>query len=58
MKTLGPMKAWVCTYYKDGRPYGITLYGTNPSQVVNDNKHLLPGLRIEGVLVKGIPWNG
>lgn len=42
------MKPWLCEYDgPDGR-YGITLHGSDPSQIVADNRSDLPGLVVLG----------
>ena len=44
------MKPWACSFDgKDGR-YGITLYGTDMQQVLDDNGADLPGLSVDGEL--------
>ncbi|QGH74947.1 hypothetical protein MAL1_00201 [Bacteriophage DSS3_MAL1] len=49
------MIPWACTYFKDGKPFGITLYGSDEDQVLQDNCAELPGLRIDGRLLASIP---
>jgi len=51
VKPIGGMKPFVCTYTKDGVPYGITLWGTDEAQVLNDNCAELDNLRIDGILI-------
>lgn len=48
---IGPLIPWACTYYKASLRYGITLYATDPHQIVNDHKDKLPGLTVEGRIV-------
>jgi len=50
-----PLPIWCCTYIKRGREFCITLPGTDPEQLVEDNKHLLRGLRVDGRLVAEYP---
>ena len=45
---IGGMKPWACSYDKGGVRYGITLYGTSPDQVLEDNCDTLPGLTVDG----------
>lgn len=40
---------FICTYYQNGIPLGITLHGSDEKQVVADNISQLPGLKVEGV---------
>ncbi|MCA0204306.1 MAG: hypothetical protein LCH92_08190 [Proteobacteria bacterium] len=48
---IGPLTPWACSYTgPDGGRYCITLHGSDPEQVVNDNLARLPGLTIDGVL--------
>jgi hypothetical protein len=47
---LGALAPMVCSYRRDGREFGITLYGTSEEQVLVDNADL-PELRVDGVLV-------
>ena len=50
------MTPWVCSYIgADGHTYGITLYGTDPDQILEDNCDLLEGLDVEGQLVATAP---
>lgn len=45
------MTPWACSYDgADGHRYCITLHGSDPEQVMNDNCDTLPGLTIDGVL--------
>ena len=41
---IGPLKPFACSYVKNGKRYGITLWAT-------DEKNILPGYRIDGVLI-------
>lgn len=49
------MIPWACTYFKDGKPFCITLYGADEEQVLQDNCAELNGLRVEGRLLASIP---
>ena len=49
--TFGGMVPWACSYRIDGILYGITLYGTDPVQIIEDNCDLLPDLTVEGQIV-------
>lgn len=51
-KPIAGMKPWACSYTKDGSTrFGITLYGTDAQQVLNDNCADLDGLRVDGEVV-------
>lgn len=41
---------FVCSYTRDGKRYGITLYGESAEQVLNANCDALDGLTVDGVL--------
>ena len=45
---IGGMKPWACSYDKGGVRHGITLYGTSPDQVLEDNCDSLYGLTVDG----------
>jgi len=47
---------WVCTYWKEGVPYGITLWASSSEQVLEDWCDALGGLTIEGVLLEEQDW--
>jgi len=47
---IGPLVPWVCDYKLKGRRYSIVLYGTDPRQVWEDNRNLLPSMSVEGIL--------
>lgn len=50
------MKPWACEYIgQDGHRYGITLYGSDPEQVVNDNCDTLHDLKVLGESMGEIP---
>ena len=53
---LAGMTPWACSYDKDGRRHAITLYGTDPDQVLNDNCDTLPGLTVDGELIATGEW--
>lgn len=57
VKPVAGMKPWACTYIKDGEKFGITLYGTDAEQVLEDNCDRLDGLSVEGELAAKIPVN-
>jgi hypothetical protein len=59
-RKLAGMTPWVCSYDgPDGQRYGITLYGTDAQQVLNDNCGELPGFQVDGELVQeGFPEEG
>ena len=42
---------WVCSYKKDGKLYGITLWASDPGQILEDWCDRLDELTIEGVLI-------
>lgn len=42
---------FACTYYRDGRTFGITLYGETEESVIENNCSELDGLRVDGVLI-------
>lgn len=42
------MVPWMCSYTKDGARFAITLYGTNPRQVLEDNCEQLQNLCVDG----------
>ena len=42
---------WVCSYRKDGKLYGITLWASDPLQILEDWCDRLDELTIEGVLI-------
>jgi hypothetical protein len=44
VKPIGPLKPWACSYTKNGRRYGITLWAT-------DAAHILLGYRVDGELI-------
>lgn len=48
---IGGMAAWCCSYEQDGITYGITLYATDPEQLIEDNCDALPGFEVHGRLV-------
>lgn len=50
-KAIGGMETWVCSYSQGGVRFGITLYGTDPEQILEDNCDALPDLVIEGRLI-------
>lgn len=52
------MTPWVCSYDGPNGRYGITLYGTDPQQVLNDNCDVLPGLKVDGELICTAPDDG
>jgi len=39
----GGLRAYSCTRWQDGRPYGIVLYGTSARQIEDDH----PGVRVD-----------
>lgn len=41
---IGPLKPFACSYRRNGRTYGITLWATS-------EKHILPGFQVDGVLI-------
>lgn len=45
--SIGPLCAWVCSYWKDGVEYGVTLYATDPDQIERGH----PGIIVRGQLV-------
>ena len=49
---------WACSYRRDGRIYGITLWATDPSQVLEDWCDTLQDLEIVGVLLDEFPGEG
>lgn len=42
---------FVCSYYISGRKFTITLYASDPVQVLRDWSWSLPGLEVEGILI-------
>ncbi|WP_146194482.1 hypothetical protein [Thioclava sp. NG1] len=52
------LSPFVCTYYRDGRPFGITLYGDTEESVIENNCDVLDGLRVDGVLEGTIELGG
>lgn len=51
-KPIAGMTPWTCSFIgMDGLTYGITLYATDPRQLLEDNCELLPGLTVEGQLM-------
>ena len=49
--SIGTMTPWACSYDgPNGGRFCITLHGTDPAQVLDDNCAALPGLTIDGVL--------
>ena len=52
---IGAMRPWICSYIKDGKEFGITLFGTDAGQVLNDNCADLPGLQVLGEQFAAIP---
>lgn len=56
VRSIAGLKPWACTYDgQDGARYGITLYGSDPNQVLEDNCESLPGLTVDGELDSIIP---
>ncbi len=47
---LAGMTPWVCEYDGPSGKFGITLYGANADQVLEDNCMELPGLKVLGEL--------
>lgn len=55
-KTIAGMIPWVCSYKgTDGLTYGLTLHGTDPDQIIEDNCDQLPSLTVEGQLIASAP---
>lgn len=46
-RCIGPMQPWCCTMWIQGKPFGITLYATDPDQIERDNR----GIRVDGRLI-------
>lgn len=44
---IGPLIPWACTLRRNGVPFGITLYATDPDQIERDH----PGIRVDGRLI-------
>ena len=42
---------FVCSYTANGRRFGITLYASDPDQILRDWFWSLPGLEIDGIAV-------
>ena len=58
VKSLAGMKPWACSYQNsDGIWYCVTLYGTDKSQVLEDNCTELNSLKVEGELIAEMPAN-
>ncbi|MDP5216733.1 hypothetical protein Q5Y75_05840 [Ruegeria sp. 2205SS24-7] len=55
--TIGGMKPWTCSHWKDGKKFAITLYGTSAEQVLEDNCDALDRLSVDGELAATIPLN-
>lgn len=51
LEPIGTAVPWVCTYWKDGRPYGITLWADDPLQILEDWCDRLDNLEVEGRLI-------
>jgi len=51
IKPIGNLTPWACMYWKEGKPYGITLWGDDPMQLLEDWCDRLENLSIEGVLI-------
>ena len=51
VRCIGPLVPWACTYLKAGQRFGITLYATDPDQIIRDHAKELPGLSVEGRIV-------
>ena len=49
------MTPFECSYTKDGKPHGITLYGVDAKQVVEDNCDRLANLKVQGELHASVP---
>ena len=52
---IGPLIPFLCEYRKPDGPYGITLYGLTPEQVIEDNCGELDDLKVLGILHETIP---
>lgn len=48
---IGGMIPWLCSYDNDGSRFSITLYGTDPQQVLENNCSSLSGLTVDGQLM-------
>lgn len=55
---IGPLKPWACRYRHTGAWYGIILYGTDPSMVIQNNCGVLPDLTVDGRLISETPNKG
>ncbi len=52
---IGGMRPFVMSYLRNGLSFGITLYGTDPGQILEDHCDTLPGLELCGELVSSAP---
>lgn len=48
---IGPLRPYVCTYLRDGRPIGITLWATDEETILSLWSDDLHDLRVDGVLI-------
>jgi hypothetical protein len=49
---IGKMEPWACTYVKEGRFYGITLWAVDPNQILEDWCATLTDLQVEGRILE------
>ena len=45
------LRPFVCSYTANGRRFGITLYASDPCQLLRDWSWSLPALEIDGIAV-------
>lgn len=53
---IGPLRPYVCTYRRGGRPFGITLWATGEEIIMSAWRRHLLELTVDGALIAVRPY--